>query len=381
MASTNKLSLVWTGDYESLKQFINETFKLDGSWGQPGGDRKVYNVGDSKIVWKKNKGLLSFDGSMANDFKMEICKQLCKGDDDILDPIVVNNTDVDSSKLPADLYSDIKQIKEDQEINGEAIRSLSNSILNITSAISDFQNYMEKNNLGEEASTRPMNLVEKTGNGSQHYHAIETDANSCIPLDGLINSEEHKAEQTNQLDVLNKALSCRIGEQCTSSKDKVNEKFKSATEQESYAQVVKLHPDTIRTNKKSSMVDKCEKGERNQLAQKNTDTDGFIGVDRNRKKTKKFFLSGIHDSVKESQIFSYLEKRDIIPTYISVFRSQQRGTRSAKVHVPSSMALLVQTEKFWPEFVKCTPWQSKKVRNSTASNTIATHSGNYSSYV
>ena len=55
------------------------------------------------------------------------------------------------------------------------------------------------------------------------------------------------------------------------------------------------------------MVDKCEKGERNQLAQKNTDTDGFIGVDRNRKKTKKFFLSGIHDSVKESQIFSYLK--------------------------------------------------------------------------
>jgi hypothetical protein len=268
MASTNKLSLVWTGDYESLKQFINETFKLDGSWGQPGGDRKVYNVGDSKIVWKKSKGLLSFDGSMANDFKMEICKQLCKCDDDILDPIVVNNTDVDSSKLPADLYSDIKQIKEDQEINGEAIRSLSNSILNITSAISEFQNYMEKNNLGEEASTRPMNLVEKAGNGSQHYHAIETDANSCIPLDGLINSEEHKAEQTNQLDVLNKALSCRIGEQCTSSNDKVNEKSKSATEQESYAQVVKLHPNTIRTNKKSSMVDKCEKGEQNQLAQK-----------------------------------------------------------------------------------------------------------------
>ncbi len=218
--------------------------------------------------------------------------------------------------------TDVFKHVEDQEINGEAIRSLSNSILNITSAISDFQNYMEKNNLGEEASTRPTNLVEKTGNGSQHYHAIETDANSCIPLDGLINSEEHKAEQTNQLDVLNKALSCRIGEQCTSSNDKVNEKSKSATEQESYAQVVKLHPNTIRTNKKSSMVDKCEKGERNQLAQKNTDTDGFIGVDRNRKKTKKFFLSGIHDSVKESQIFSYLEKRDIIPTYISVFRSQ-----------------------------------------------------------
>ena len=85
--------------------------------------------------------------------------------------------------------------------------------------------------------------------------------------------------------------------------------------------------------------------------------------------------------LKSSMQHSYLEKRDIIPKYISVFRSQRRGTRSAKVHVPSSMALLVQTEKFWPEFVKCTPWQSKKVRNSTASKTIATHSGNYSSYV
>jgi hypothetical protein len=33
------LSLVWTGEFDSLKEFVKNSLKLDGEWSQPGGDR------------------------------------------------------------------------------------------------------------------------------------------------------------------------------------------------------------------------------------------------------------------------------------------------------------------------------------------------------
>ena len=48
MALNTKLRLSWTGDYEYLKQFVNETLQLNSTWSQPGGDKKVYTFGDSR---------------------------------------------------------------------------------------------------------------------------------------------------------------------------------------------------------------------------------------------------------------------------------------------------------------------------------------------
>ena len=46
-------------------------------------------------------------------------------------------------------------------------------------------------------------------------------------------------------------------------------------------------------------------------------SDGFIGIERKRRKFKQFFLSGIADQVNESQIISCLAKRNITQkTYI-----------------------------------------------------------------
>ena len=207
MASTNKLSLAWTGDYESLKQFVHETCKLDGSWDQPGGDRKLFTVGDSKILWKKNKSLLSFDGPRANVLREELCSRLCERNDGNLDPVVVHNTgSVHSSKL-SDLYSDIEHIKQDQLANGEAIRSLSESILHITSAISEFRNYIgnNKTSLSERVSTRSINHNENSENGNQviAQDPIEIDDNDSIVTDQLINSMGHiQAEHISQLDMI-----------------------------------------------------------------------------------------------------------------------------------------------------------------------------------
>jgi hypothetical protein len=65
----------------------------------------------------------------------------------------------------------------------------------------------------------------------------------------------------------------------------------------------------------------------------------LIGDVRNR--VKKFLLSGIAENVKECQIVSYL-KRNITPTYISVFPSKRKGTTSAKIHFRSAPLPIVR---------------------------------------
>ena len=175
---------------------------------------------------------------------------------------------------------------------------------------------------------------------------------------------------------------CIAGEQYANSN--VDEESEAVAHQETYAQVVKSIKN-LKSNEEPSTFDKSENTSQNHLLQRGIDADGFIGVDRRRKRTKKFFISGIHERVKESQILSYLEQRNITPTHISLFQSQRRGTRSAKIHIPSLMESLVQTESFWPKFVKCRLWQPKTVRNSTVrgtrTNINTTHLGEYSTYV
>ena len=70
---TDKLCLAWTGDYESLKQFVHyKSLKLDGIWSQPGGDKKVFNADDCLISWRKNNKLLFIEGKR----EIQGCSQL-----------------------------------------------------------------------------------------------------------------------------------------------------------------------------------------------------------------------------------------------------------------------------------------------------------------
>ena len=204
-----------------------------------------------------------------------------------------------------------------------------------------------------------------------------------------------QAEHTSQFDdssevpsrTINEILTdstadCIAGEQYVNSN--VDEEPEAVAHQETYAQVVKSIKN-LKFNGEPSTFDKSENTSQDHLPQRGIDTDGFIGVDRRRKRNKKFFISGIHESVKDSQILSYLEQRNRTPTHISFFRSQRWGTRSAKIHIPSLKGPLVQTESFWPKFVKYRLWQPKTVRNSTVRETRTkintTHFGEYSTYV
>ena len=110
--------------------------------------------------------------------------------------------------------------------------------------------------------------------------------------------------------------------------------------------------------------------------------DGFVGVERRRNRTKRIFLSGIASSVNKKHIQSYLERRNINPTYISVFPSKRKGTVSAKVHIRSADLPFVQKDDFWPEFVICKLWQSKESLGRTMKQQTKTpQCGNLSTYV
>ena len=110
------------------------------------------------------------------------------------------------------------------------------------------------------------------------------------------------------------------------------------------------------------------------------DDDGFVGVKRRRKRYRKFFQSGIADNVKESQIYSYLYKKNISPSHVSVFQSRRIGTLSAKIQIPVTSCTSVLEEHLWPKFVICKPWQTKE-RQTLLSTKNGTHLGNYSTYV
>ena len=75
--------------------------------------------------------------------------------------------------------------------------------------------------------------------------------------------------------------------------------------------------------------------------------DGFVGVERKRKKYKKLFLSGTAEGVKESQIDSYLIERNITPTMVSTFQSKRKGTMSAKIHIPLTTSSVVLEKKLF----------------------------------
>lgn len=89
-------------------------------------------------------------------------------------------------------------------------------------------------------------------------------------------------------------------------------------------------------------------------------SDGpFIGVERKRRKVKRFFLSGIAENVTINQMYDYLKSRNIFPTHLRTFSSKRKGTIGAKLNVLYSDSSKVLQTGFWPKFISCKPWLTK----------------------
>ena len=56
-----------------------------------------------------------------------------------------------------------------------------------------------------------------------------------------------------------------------------------------------------------------------------SETNAFIGVERTRVRTKRFFLSGIDENVSAELILAYLSKRNINPTLLRGFSQPSQG--------------------------------------------------------
>ena len=66
-------------------------------------------------------------------------------------------------------------------------------------------------------------------------------------------------------------------------------------------------------------------------------SNGFIGVKLKRKRTKRFFPSGIAENDNERKTLAYLRQRNVVSTDSAVLKSRKRGRLSAKVHIPAGV--------------------------------------------
>ena len=79
--------------------------------------------------------------------------------------------------------------------------------------------------------------------------------------------------------------------------------------------------------------------------------DEFICVQRNRVKTKRYYIGGIAETTKKETILQYLNGKRISPTLFNLFTSRRKGTLSAKMNVHAEDVEKMIVEDFWPKHV------------------------------
>ena len=133
----------------------------------------MFTSEDATISWRKSKNLLSVVGEKATDIVKELCKQICK------DPVGTKSLGLLSGE-PADIYGDIEELKSGQITNSEAIQAMSDSILHISSVLSQFQHFInERNKTALDVST----LTTTTNEYAKQAHTrnAELISNPIVP--------------------------------------------------------------------------------------------------------------------------------------------------------------------------------------------------------
>ena len=388
MATTmlsDNLGIAWTGDFESLKKFVSEHLKVDGVWSSPGSDKKLFTSENVIISWRKSKGILLVSGEKAVNVVNELCKQICNGGEG------ENSVGLPSNKS-ADIYHDIEDLKCGQLTNSEAIQSLSDSVLHISSVLSQFQDFM---NIGKKAafdeSTETTSTIEYAKQAqSQNAEVIITPNVPDQSINATVNNWNDEHPKKDPL-VDERAMELQntgeTSEQTSYAEVTASQAVLSATGEMSKNAVLNIPGGMTKKSKSDKkQSNDTEQGQHFKASEPPVNKlividDGFIGVERKRNKTKQLFLTGIAGNVKEYQIQSYLEDRDVTPTRITLFQSKRKGTICAKVNIPSASLPLVQHEHFWPKFVTCKPWRSNANGKKANQKARMTRLGNFSTYV
>jgi hypothetical protein len=323
------LSLAWTGDFVSLEQFSSEVLNLDGEWTQPRGDRKLFTFGNSTMVWRRNKNLLTINGERSEEIKKRVCKVMLK------DSITLSTlpSQAQSSMTTDAYFDDIKSLKEGQMLNCEIIQSLAESVSDLASVISRVQGNEVENNSNFNKNTEKSDVEQseyanfantnfnkntEKSNVEQSEYANFANTKSCFVLEELTDPLMNNNNSNDRISLMKENdLESNDNDMSYTNLNESNTgtSLLNAQQKSTYAEVVKSSsglesPSNITT----CTVKATEKGNNQGKLDKILDcdsSDGFIGIEHKQRKFKQFFLSGIADQVNESQIISYLAKRNI----------------------------------------------------------------------
>lgn len=92
---------------------------------------------------------------------------------------------------------------------------------------------------------------------------------------------------------------------------------------------------------------------------KSVDENFFTGV--TRKRTARYYLSGIDARSTHSGLKHYLESRNIHVTYLKLFsRRENARSISAKLNVAAQCADEIEADGFWLDGIYCRRWYSNK---------------------
>ena len=338
----SNLKLSWTGDLASLKTFVEDNLNLQGTWSSPGGEKKLFVAENLTIQWLKNKKFLPIEGKNVNKVVHYLIEYICSdSDQQNYDACNIDNTEIHSKKKATNVTMDGEFLMESQssvvcrcsELSQEvadlkldlvSIESkLCERIHTIENKISSMNDHTKEEfstcgNLTTNVPTTPILVVrdgEKLAEKLSEYN--NDNENEYI-------NRGTKAKVRNDLyhDCSNDNVA--IIDDPLSENDSYNQEKESRGNQKSYAKIVASDSNVTYFEK---TVDKNKSIGQNQtpevsitkVAKSSCDSDGFVGVVRNRTRTKKYFVSGIAENVNENHILSYLREREITPTYISIF--------------------------------------------------------------
>jgi hypothetical protein len=138
---SDHLQIAWTGDFLSLKQFVNENLKLQGQWSQPGVDKKVFTTGTNSISWRKSRKDLQFKGTDAELLKHSVCS-IMKDTGNIVNNMATN-TEMPTCQNNSELTTDIACINLDQVINERHIFDNTSRIKEIGNMLAKFEKQNE----------------------------------------------------------------------------------------------------------------------------------------------------------------------------------------------------------------------------------------------
>lgn len=151
----DNLSIAWTGDFDSLREFMSDELNLIGNWEQPRGDKKIFKSETISVSWRKGKSVLNIEGVDAGRITYLLCTKLCKelNSTNPIPSIKYSNNSSQTDLIVSqscsckciDVYTSIQQLESGQDVNCEAIRAISDSITHITEAMTQIREDIDKN--------------------------------------------------------------------------------------------------------------------------------------------------------------------------------------------------------------------------------------------